>query len=72
MAPLPAAPLLTDTRRSIVGPGTREDITTESDEYMTYFTFAAFGILDMYVAILFVFLTASDYERTLRCVSSRG
>ena len=51
VAPLPAASLLTDTRRSTVGPGTREDTTTESDEYMTHFTFAAFSMLDMYVAI---------------------
>ena len=28
VAPIPAAPLLTDTRRSTVGPGTREDVMT--------------------------------------------
>ena len=32
VAPIPAAPLLTDTRRSAVGSGTREDIVTMPDE----------------------------------------
>ena len=32
VAPIPAAPLLTDIRRSAVGSGTREDIVTMPDE----------------------------------------
>ena len=30
VAPIPSAPLLTDTRRSTVGPGTREDVVPSS------------------------------------------
>ena len=51
VAPTLAAPLMTDTRRSTVGSGTREDIVTESDEFMTHCTFSAFSVPDMYVAI---------------------
>ena len=70
VAPLPAAPLLSDTRWSTVGPGTREDTTTESDEYMTRFTFAAFSMLYMYVAIQIVILTANDIMNVLKSSST--
>ena len=39
VVPIPAAPLLTDTRRSAVGSGTREDIVTMPDELWVHDAF---------------------------------
>ena len=46
VAPIPAAPLLTDTRRLTVGPGTREDLVVATVPVVAYFV----PVCSIYVA----------------------
>ena len=56
VAPILAAPLLTDTRRLTVGPGTREDLVAATVPVVAYFVpvcsiyvASAFGVQNLYI-----------------------
>ena len=69
VAPFPAAPLLIDTRRSTVGPGTREDFVTVPP--VLVLSYAATASLVVYIALAAVGVRDASSRSFMRCISGR-